>query len=168
MKPINKSERNKAIIKFFLLLSIFVALVIMVIFFDFKVPSVENKYLHSQMKKTEKLMDIEEDFAEKMDRVKALIDTMDQPGVNSEYIEQLISTQLADMQTSLPSDSTFRHDMYTNVIQTYLELKNAKSSLMELSDVQKELEEYSELVDRYREDLEQAHRDLDLYRQMRN
>jgi hypothetical protein len=140
----------------------------MAVFFDHKVPTVENRYLRSQMKNTEKLLQVEEDFAHQMDRVKSLIDTMDQPRVNTEYIEQLISARLAEMQVTLPSDSTFRHDMYSNIIQTYLELKNAKSSLIKLADVQKELEEYSELVDRYREDLEQAHRDLDLYRQMRD
>ncbi len=168
MKPINKSERNKAILKFVLLLSITVAIIVVAVFFDYKVPSVENRYLHTQMDKTEKLLDIESDFAAQMDRIKSLIDTLDQPGVNAEYVEQLISARLAEMQTTLPSDSTFRHGMYTNIIQTYLELKNAKSSLIELNDVQKELEEYSELVDKYRQDLEQAHRDLDLYRNLRN
>ncbi len=168
MKPVNKSERNKAIFKFLLMLALTVGIIVVAVFFDYKVPSVENRYLHTQMEKTDKLMDIESDFAIKMDRIKSLIDTMDQPGVNAEYVEQLISARLAEMQTTLPSDSTFRHSMYTNIIQTYLELKNAKASLLELDGVQKELEEYSELVDRYRQDLEQAHRDLDLYRNLRN
>jgi hypothetical protein len=72
------------------------------------------------------------------------------------------------MQTSLPADSTFRHQMYINIIQSYLELKNAKASLIELNDAQSELQEYSTLVEQYKNDLSQAQRDLDLCRQLRD
>ncbi|MBN2484900.1 MAG: hypothetical protein JXB34_02895 [Bacteroidales bacterium] len=168
MKPLNNSERNKAIFRFVILLTITIVIIIMAIFFDHRVPTVENRYLRSQIKNTERLIEQEEIFAKKMGKIKSLIDSMGQKGVNSDYIGQLISANLAEMQTSLPSDSTFRHAMYINIIQTYLELKNAKASLIGLGDVQKELEEYSLLVDKYRADLEQVHRDLDLCRQLRN
>ncbi|MCG8384359.1 MAG: hypothetical protein MJA30_02360, partial [Cytophagales bacterium] len=82
-------------------------------------------------------------------------------------MERLVSSELADMQSSLPvEDSTYRRRMYSNIIQTFLELKNAKSSLIQLNDVRGELDEYDELIDQYKRDLNQAQRDLDICRQM--
>jgi len=166
VKPINSKDRNKAIFQFTILLLITICIVIMAVFFDHKVPLKENAYLRSKMKNTEYLVSMENDFALKMERIKSLIDSMDAPGVNSDYISQLISTRLAEMQTTMPPDSTFRRMMYNNIIQSYLELKNAKAALIQLNDVQTELDEYSQLIEQYKTDLAQSQRDLDLCRRL--
>ncbi|MCG8688068.1 MAG: hypothetical protein MI892_24550, partial [Desulfobacterales bacterium] len=89
-------------------------------------------------------------------------------GVNADYIEQIISKKLANMQMDAESDDTFRREMYSNIIQTYLELKNAKSSLLRMEGSMSDLNDYSDLVERYKEDLQQVQRDLDNCRRMLN
>lgn len=102
-----------------------------------------------------------------MEDVKNLLDSMDLPNVNVDYMQQIISTELADIQSEVPaSDSSYRKDMYSNILQTYLELKTAKQSLIKMKDVEMSIEEYSQLVERYNEELRQAQRDLDICRQL--
>ena len=168
MKPTNTKERTQAKVRFLLFLVVTMALVIAAIFFDYQIPEKENKLLRTNMKKNNELLAAEEAFANQMRSVKGLLDSMDIEGVNADYIEQIISKKLANMQMDAESDDTFRREMYSNIIQTYLELKNAKSSLLRMEGSMSDLNDYSDLVERYKEDLQQVQRDLDNCRRMLN
>lgn len=166
MRPLNSKQRRTTFARFLVLLVVTVALVVVAVFFGFRVPTTENamyRERHQQMLNQDQE---EQNFARKMEEVKSLLDSMDMAGVNADYMERLVSSELADAQSALPTeDSTYRRRMYTNIIQTYLELKDAKASLLRLSDMEGELTEYDELINQYKEDLQQAQRDLDICRQ---
>ncbi len=167
MKPVNKSQRNKAFFLYILLFLITNSIVVGIVYFNYRIPDAENKYLHNKMDFLALKNEEQKDFLQKMNRVKSLIDTMDTPGISREYIEQLISTELAVMRTNFAAkDSTYLSDMYNNVIVTYLELKVAKSQLNELEDAKSDIDTYVETIDKLNERIKEVERDLDICRQL--
>lgn len=167
MKPQNYKERNVAFLKFILLFAITCSIIVMAVFFGTRLPVEENAYLRDKMRNMQDMLHAERNFAVKMEDVKSLLDSMDLPNVNPDFMQQLISAELADIQSDVPvNDSSYRKDMYSNILQTYLELKTAKHSLIKMQDVEMSMEEYSKLVDQYSEELKQAQRDLDICRQL--
>lgn len=167
MKPQNTKERNIAFLKFILLFVATSGLIVMAVFFGTQLPVKENAYLRDKMRKLEAQVQTERQFAQKMEGIKSLLDSMDVPNVNADYMQQLISSELASVQSTIPSsDSSYRHSMYSNIMQTYLELKTAKHSLIRMQDVKLSMEEYSKLVEQYSEELKQTQRDLDICRQL--
>lgn len=167
MKPQNYKERNIALLKFVLLFTVTCTLVVVAVFFGTRLPVKENEYLRDRLRTVEFQLQAERRFAGRMENIKQLLDSMDLPNVNSDYMQQLISAELAGVQSIIPvSDSSYRQKMYSNVLQTYLELKTAKHSLIKMKGVEKSIEEYSQLVDQYSEELRQTQRDLDICRQL--
>jgi len=167
MKPVNKAQRNKAFFIYILLFLITNSVVVGIVYFNFKVPGEENEYLHNKMDFLALKNEEQKDFLQKMNRVKSLIDTMDTPGISREYIEQLISTELAMMRTNYAAkDSTYLSDMYNNVIVTYLELKVAKTQLIELEEAKSDIDTYVETIDKLNERIKEVERDLDICRRL--
>lgn len=139
----------------------------MAVFFGTRLPIEENAYLRKKMQTIEGNVQGERQFAQKMENVKSLLDSMDLPNVNADYMQQLISSELAELQSDvITNDSTYRKVMFSNILQTYLELKTAKHSLIKMQEVEMSMEEYSKLVDQYNEELKQTQRDLDICRQL--
>lgn len=165
MKSLNVKQRRKAFISFLLLFLLTSSLVVVIVFFNWKVPDKENRYLHNRLN----YMSIEEtqtnNFAEKMEKVKGLIDSIGIKGTNIEFTDQLISTELAVMRTKfIAGDSTAHVGMYNNIILTYLELKEAKIELLNLEDAKTDIESYVDIIEELKEKLEEKQRDLDIYR----
>ncbi|MCW3788874.1 type VI secretion system TssO [Plebeiibacterium sediminum] len=167
MKPINSKQRNKAFFIYLLLFVITNAFVVGIVYFNFKVPDDENQFLHNKIDYLSLKTEEQKDFVQKMNRVKSLLDTMDTHGVSREYVEQLISTELAFMRTNFAArDSSYLGDMYNNVIVTYLELKVAKSQLKELEDAKSDIDTYVETIDKLNDKLKEVERDLSICRQL--
>jgi hypothetical protein len=167
MKPQNAKERNIAFIKYILLFIVTTGLIVLAVFFGTRLPFKENAYLRDKIKTMESQIGEERRFIGKMMNVKALIDSMNNPNVNVDYLQSLISSELAEVQNIIPpADTTFRKKMYSSLIQTFLELKNSKHSLIKLKDIKMTMDECSKLVDKYKSDMEQTQRDLDICRQL--
>lgn len=166
MKPKNNKERRNSILKFALLFLITVSIIVVALFFDFdRLPLKENELLRERKAMAEKEMEYQEEFSGSMEEIKALIDSLDVPGQNILYISQLVNSKIVDLQRTIPvEDSTYRYDMYNNIINSYLELKEMKTKLTEYGEVDKRLKEYEEELDRVREELNIANRNLDAYR----
>ncbi|MRT94780.1 type VI secretion system TssO [Ancylomarina sp. 16SWW S1-10-2] len=165
MKSLNVKQRRKAFISFFFLFLLTSSLVVVIVFFNYKVPEKENEYLHNRLV----YLNLEQKqtalFADKMDKVKSLIDSIGIKGTNIEFTEQLITTELAMMRSKfIAEDSTSHVGMYNNIILTYLELKEAKTELLNLEDAKTDLESYIKIIEELKEELEAKQRDLDIYR----
>ena len=167
MKPQNAKERNIAFIKYILLFIVTTGLIVLAVFFGTRLPFKENAYLRDKIKTMESQIGEERRFIGKMMNIKALIDSMNNPNVNVDYLQSLISSELDEVQNIIPpADTTFRKKMYSSLIQTFLELKNSKHSLIKLKDIKMTMDECSKLVDKYKSDMEQTQRDLDICRQL--
>ena len=167
MKPQNSKDRNIAFLKYMLLFTITVSLIVLAIFFGYRLPIKENTYLRGKIKAFETQISQERKVIGKVKNVKLLIDSMDNPTANSDYLQQIISAELADIQNSiLTEDTTFRKTMYSEIIQTHLELKTTKQALFKMKDVKMTMEECSKLIEKYKSEMEQTQRDLDICRQL--
>ncbi len=167
MKPLNKKQRNKAFFIYLLLFVLVNAMVVGIVYFNFQVPAKENKFLQEKLDFLSYRAEEQKGFAKEMNKVKSLLDTMDFDGVSKEYVEQLISTELAFMRTNYAAkDSTYVGGMYNNIIVTYLELKIAKSQLKDLNEAKSDIDTYVETIDKLKEKLSKAERDLDICRNL--
>jgi hypothetical protein len=161
MKPKNLKERRKTFLRFLLLFLFTVASVLTAVYFNFKVPKKENKLLKTQVRIVKKEMEYQDNFFKEMKSIKGMIDSLDVPGQNISYQTSMISTKLVDLQKAFPTkDSTYKYDMYTSIVGLYVELQNTKDELRSLVDAKSTIEEYKDVLDKCREDLKQAERDL--------
>ncbi|OED39487.1 hypothetical protein AB834_00225 [PVC group bacterium (ex Bugula neritina AB1)] len=166
MKPKNSKERRDSILKFALLFLFTVALIVTAFFFDFdRVPFKENSVLRERTASIEKEMYFQEEFSGRMLEIKSLIDSLDIPGQNLSYINSMINSKIVDLQKSIPTeDSTYRYDMYSNIVNSYVDIQAMKSKLKEYDEIDKRMAEYKEELTRVREELNLANRNLDAYR----
>lgn len=168
MKPKNTKERRNSFLKFLLLFLLTTGTVVASVFFTHKVPVVENNILKSQAKTFDKEMKFQSEFSSKMNKVKELIDSLDVPGQNTQYLNQLIGQDLAEMQKSIPrKDSTLNYDMYSDVVKLYVKIQDMKGKLRELKDAESTIEEYKMALEKSKEEFKQLERDLLIARNRR-
>ena len=161
MKPKNIKERRNSFLKFLLLFLITSATIVTSVFFTFKVPLKENNILKAQAKKIDKEIRFQNSFSNGMNNVKKMLDSLDVPGQNTEYLNQLIGKDLAEMQKSIPrKDSTYKYDMYSNVVNLFLDIQDMKADLRELKDAENTIEEYKEALEKTKQELKESERDL--------
>ncbi len=166
MKPKNSKERRNSILKFALLFAFTVALIVTTFFFDFnRVPLKENAVLRAKSEMIDKENEFQEKFSEEMVSIRSLLDSLDTPGQNVQYINALINSKIVDLQKSIPKeDSTHRYDMYNNIVKSFVDLQAFKTKLKELENVDAQLTEYEEELERVNLELEKANRYLDALR----
>lgn len=168
MKPKNVKERRNSFLKFLLLFLITTATVVTAVFFTFKIPVKENTMLKERAKVFSKEMKFQNSFFNSMKKVKGLIDSLDVPGQNVSYLNSLISKDLVELQKSIPrKDSTFKYDMYSNVVKLYVDIQDMKGKLRDLKDAENTIEQYKEELEKTQQDFKQLERDLLIARQNR-
>lgn len=161
MKPINDKERQKSFIKFLLLFLATNIIIICAIYYDFKIPKKENELLKSQVELSKFETDFQRRFFKNMKSINVMLDSLDIPGQNLSYQNSLISAKLVELKKSIPTkDSTFKYDMYSNIINLFVELQDLKSEILAMGDSKNTIEEYKAALDRCRADLKQTERDL--------
>jgi len=137
MKPKNVKERRNSFLKFLFLLA----------------------------KLIKKESEFQNRFSDEMASVKIMIDSLNKPGTNVPLQTSTINDKLVEMHKMIPTkDSTYRYDMYQNIVNTYSDLQDTRDRLRGLRDAENEIAEYKEALKTCRADLEQAKRDLDVAR----
>ncbi|PKV50731.1 hypothetical protein ATE84_2797 [Aquimarina sp. MAR_2010_214] len=166
MKPKNSKERRNSILKFSLLFIFTVTLIVLAFFFDFdRVPLKENSVLREQSKSIKTEIQFQEKFSSEMFAIRSLLDSLDTPGQNIQYINALINSKIVDLQKSIPEeDSTYRYNMYNSIVKSFVDLQGLKTKLKEFEDVDAQLDEYEEELERVNQELEKANRYLDALR----
>lgn len=170
MKSKNSKERRNSILKFMLLFIVTAALIVVAFFFDFdRIPFKENKVLRERSIAVEKDITFQKEFSENMERIKGLIDSLDTEGQDVSYLAQIINKDIADLQRSIPQeDETYRYGMYTNIINSYLELKDTKIKMTKYRGVDETIKQYKSTVLQLRSDLNVCERRLDSYQLSNN
>ncbi len=160
MKPKNLKERKKSFLKFLLLFIFTVLAIVLAVFFTFKVPIEENKLLKSQSISFDEELKFQKKFSTKITETKKLLDSLDVPGTNTKYINELVSKNLAELQKTIPEKSDYDHDMYYQIVNMMVGTQNMKGRLWELKDAESTIEEYKEALDEANENFKQLERDL--------
>ncbi|MCK4746833.1 MAG: hypothetical protein KAT15_07360 [Bacteroidales bacterium] len=134
MEPQNKKERSRLILRFLVLFIIAVLLVTIPFYFTIRLPAKENRRASEELLRLQKQLDFQRDyFAVRMDSVKHLLDTYKSEDVDVDKLNADIGFLLSKMEQSFAADTSWRFDMYENIIQTYLSIKKTQNSLMKVS-----------------------------------
>ena len=161
MKPKNSKDRRASFLKFLAIFAVTITAILFAVYFNFKVPNKENKILKNQVEAVEKEMIFQDGFSNEMKTIRGMIDSLEIKGGNLPYQNSIISAKLADLQKTIPTkDSTFRYDMYTNIVSAYVELQDAKGELIKLKDSKATIDEYKIALDQVRDKFTQCERDL--------
>ena len=103
MKSKNSKERRNSILKFALLFVITTTLIVLAFFFDFsRVPLKENAVLRERSVSIEREVKFQEKFSSEMINIRSLLDSLDTPGQNTQYINALINSNIVDLEKSIP------------------------------------------------------------------
>lgn len=161
MKPKNNKERQIAFIKFLAIFLVSNLTIVFAIYFNYKIPNKENEVLKSQAELTRNQTNFQRYFFNEMVGIKSMLDSLNIPGQNVSYQNSLISARLVELKKKVPTkDSTYRYDMYTKIINLFVELQDIQREIRALDNAKVTIEEYKEALDRCSANLKQAERDL--------
>ena len=172
MKAKNSKARRNSFLKFLLLFIITTGLIVGALYFDFNVlPNRENAVLRKQASDIEKENGFQKEFSRELFQLRGMIDSLDmsQDESNRLFLNNVLSNQTVKLKTSIPRrDSTYRYDMYSNIIWSYAEIQKLKNELHSYADIKEDLEKYKEANRDCEEELKEAQRNLDIYRNSSN
>lgn len=152
-KPINTSERNSAFLKFLLFFLLSVAMVTAAIYFDFRMPFVENKILKEKSEYIKQQNLQQENITNTFIEAKLLIDSIDKAGVNVKYIADEVTRRLGDLNKLNLGDSSIQKRMNIIVTDVFLDLNELKSKTTNMSESQSQIAELISQNDRLKKDL---------------
>ncbi len=166
MKPKNSKERTGSILKFLILFICTVTLIVVAFFFDFdRLPFKENVTLRNHKASVERELVFQEKFSGGMTEISSLLDSLDIEGQNISHTNTLIDEEIGELKKSIPTkDSTYRYNMYTNIVDSYVKLQELKGKLKEYDEMNARIESYTREIDQLRTELSFCQRDLDAFR----
>ncbi|SHJ03186.1 hypothetical protein SAMN04488096_10746 [Mesonia phycicola] len=166
MKAKNGKARRNSFLKFFLLFILTTGMIVLALFFDFNaIPLKENEVLRTQAIKIEKEIQFQAEFSEDIKLVRDMIDSLDIPGQNRAFLNNILGSQIVKLQEKVPvKDSTYRYDMYNNIIWSFAEIQKLKEELNSYSDVEERISKYKEALDKCRSELQEEKRTVDALR----
>lgn len=141
---INSKDRTQAYFKFLLFFVITVTVVVMAIFFDFYMPSRENKLLKDEVYMQRRQEANQQKFVEKMTRVIAMLDSMNQSKNNTDQLGYQINTQINDLQKLQENAGGLYDDLDKAVIENMQALIERKKTITNLEGG----------IQKYKDDLE--------------
>ncbi|MGB0948934.1 MAG: type VI secretion system TssO [Marinirhabdus sp.] len=168
MKAKNQKARRSSFLKFLLLFVVTLLIVVTAFFFDFKImPFKENKVLRAQAAKVEKEIQFQEGFSKDIVTLKGMVDSLDIPGQNRAFLNSMLSAQIVKLQEKIPiKDSTYRYDMYNNIIWSFAEIQKLKEQLDSYKEVEERITEYKNELDKCRQELNEEKRTVDALRRL--
>jgi hypothetical protein len=162
-KPINSAERNSAFRKFLFFFILCILMVITAVYFDVKFPFKENELLKEKSEQIRLDAMAQEKFTSNMLEAKALIDSMDKPGVNVKYLSDRVTDKLSDLTKMQIADSSLQGRMNKAILSVYLDYNKIKSSMTSLADAQAQIADLSSKNGELTKERDQLRRDIDLF-----
>ncbi len=163
-KPLNAKERNNAFLKFLLFLIITVAMICGAVYYNFDIPHKENRLLKEKVEQNRIQMMAQEKFTNKLVEVKQLMDSVGKPGVNTLYLNQLVSAKLKELTELQFIDSTVQAKMNRTVLSTYLDYNKVKTEMVNMGDAPNMIADLRSRNEQLQRDNDQLRRDLELVR----
>jgi len=143
MKPKNSKERRNSFLKFLLIFVFTVATIVTAVFFNFQIAKKENEVLKEQAIRVKEERKFQSEFANKMDEVVVMIDSLTAPGATIAFDNAEIGKRLSDLQNSIPTkDSTINYNLYNKIVKTFVNLQKSQNRLIEVRDTEEKIKEF--------------------------
>ena len=155
---LNAKERTQAFWKFILFFVISVVAIVLAVFFNFQVPKKQNTILKEKTDLYQAHITAEEKFVAAMKEANELLDSLDKPGANVTYLNQLISKKLSMMDPIQMNDNSAASKQDKIFLDVMVKYQQTKTKLISLNDAAAQL-------DKYKADLAQCNQELNQARQ---
>lgn len=162
MDILNKKERFNAFMLFLVMFFITMIILITAIFFNYRLPVKENEVLKQENDKMNMQLSFNKEFANKIEDVNKLVDSLDAAPASFQFIQQSINFELVQLKETIPSDSIVDSRLYQNVILNYVNLVEAKRKLLLTNDSKNDMDK----MDKELKDLADENKNLSRQLQM--
>jgi len=147
-KILNNEERNQAFLKFLLFFLITIVLVVSAIFFNYRLPSKENKLLSDEVDIQRQQETNQIKFVGRLDDVNQLLDSLRKYPANFDVLSAQIAGHLAELTDLQLKDNTPYGKLDKAIVGNVSELLDVRKELYPLlqanakvSELQKELDQ---------------------------
>lgn len=166
MDILNKKERVSAFLLFLLMFIITTGVLFLALFFNYKLPLKENEVLKNENDKILAEFNFQKQFAEEIEHIGVLIDSLDKAPESFQFTEQTINFQLVELKEKIPADSDQSVKLYDNVILTIKDLVNSKKLLLQVNDSKKDIDLLNKQLKAYEDENKDLLRDLEMAKQL--
>jgi hypothetical protein len=130
---LNSKERNEAFLKFLLFFLVTVILIVLAVFFNYRLPRSENKVLQEEVNIQRQQETVQAKFVTKMTEAIALLDSMDKGTTNVEQINSQLTGKLTEMELLRQKDDPSSYGrMHNAILNKLFDLQQSKASVRDL------------------------------------
>ncbi len=161
---LNSKERNEAFLKFLVFFLVTVILVILAIYFNFRLPVRENKMLQDEIE-TQRQQDMNQTkFVSKMQEAVVLLDSLGKGGPGADQVNLQLNGKLAEMAGLAQKDNNLYGKMDKAIVEKFSDLQLWKRNLLSLQEKADKIGTLEAELNTTKSQLIQAQADLDAYR----
>ena len=161
---LNANDRNQAFLKFALFFVVTLILVIVAVYFDYRLPVRENKMLQEEIDQQRQADFNQGKFVATLQDASVLLDSLDKPGTNATQINLQLVQKLGDLNALQDNDNSLYGKMDRIIVNKLLNLSDAKKMLQTQSENENKMSHMRSDLKDARDQLQQAQADLDAYR----
>lgn len=129
MKPLNRTERTHAFLRFLLLFLITVAVIVGVIFFSVEVPWKENDRLREQVRLLQNEKKFAESFAKDMREAQLALEKYADPVQPSAATQERVNNEINKLRGKARQVANSESSVYELVVVSLSDLNDAKKKL---------------------------------------
>jgi hypothetical protein len=162
---LNAKERTMAFWKFILFFVVAVVSILLAVFFNTQVPQKENTRLKEKTNTYAAHISMEQKFTSAMQEAVSYLDSLDKPGTNVAYVNQLVSNKISEMnalQTQGKQDGSAGSENAV-LLDVMFKYQQAKMKLVSLNDAATQLEKAKADLNQCNAELNQARQTIRLY-----
>lgn len=161
---LNSKERNEAFLKFLVFFVVTLILVILAIYFNFRLPIRENRMLQDEIE-TQRQQDANQTkFVAKMQEAIVLLDSLGKGGPNTEQVNLQLNGKLAELSGLQLKDNNLYGKMDKAIVEKFSDLQLWKRNLLNLQEKADKMSSLETELNTTKSQLIQAQSDLDAYR----
>jgi hypothetical protein len=161
---LNAKDRNQAFFQFLVLFLISVSLVVGAVYFNYKMPAKVNNILQDQINMQQSREQYQQKFIGRMLEAKLYLDSLSKDGVNVSLLDMQLTEHITDLLNLQQKDSSLYDQMDKVIIETFLELQQAKKALISSKGNLDKINSLEEELAKCKADLRTAQGQLDNFR----
>jgi hypothetical protein len=161
---LNSKERNEAFLKFLVFFLVTLILVVLAIYFNFRLPIRENKMLQDEIETQRQQDMLQSKFVAKMQEAVILLDSLGKGGPNADQVNLQLSGKLAELNGLQLKDNNLYGKMDKAIVEKFSDLQLWKKNLLNLQEKADKISTLEADLNTTKSQLIQAQSDLDAYR----
>ena len=127
---LNANDRNKTFFQFLVLFLVTVMLVVGAVYFNYQMPGRINSMLQNEISMQQSEAQYQRKFVSRMQEARTYLDSMSKSGANANLLDMQLTERMTELLNLQQKDSSLYGQMNEAIIETFLELQQAKKSLV--------------------------------------